>query len=32
MDYDLVHFDDEDDRVEPIGNPFGPRVLPMSPV
>lgn len=32
MDYDLGYFDDEDNRVEPIGNPFGPRVLPMSPV
>lgn len=32
MDYDLGYFDDEDDRVEPIGNPFGPRVLPLSPV
>lgn len=32
MDYDLGYFDDEDNRVEPTGNPFGPRVLPMSPV
>lgn len=32
MDYDLGYFDDESDRVEPISNPFGPRVLPMSPV
>ena len=32
MDYDLGYFDDETCRLEPIGNPFGPKVLPMSPV
>jgi len=31
MDYDLGYFDDEGIRVEPIENPFGPKVLPMSP-
>jgi putative transposase len=31
MDYDLGYFDDETCRLEPIENPFGPRVLPMSP-
>jgi putative transposase len=31
MDYDLGYFDDETCRLEPIGNPFGPKVLPMSP-
>ena len=31
MDYDLGYFDDETCRLEPIANPFGPRVLPMSP-
>jgi putative transposase len=31
MQYDLGYFDDETVRVEPIGNPFGPKVLPMSP-
>ena len=29
--YDLGYFDDETCRLEPIDNPFGPRVLPMSP-
>ena len=28
---DLGYFDDETIRVEPIENPFGPKVLPMSP-
>jgi putative transposase len=33
MDYDLGFFDNEVDRVEPVGeNPFAPKVLPMSPV
>jgi hypothetical protein len=27
----LGYFDDETCRLEPIENPFGPRVLPMSP-
>ena len=31
MEYDLGYFDDEAIRVEPIENPFGPKVLPMSP-
>jgi putative transposase len=30
MDYDLGYFDDETCRLEPIENPFGPKVLPMS--
>ena len=30
MQYDLGYFDDETCRLEPIDNPFGPRVLPMS--
>src|SRR5262245_61930365 len=32
MDYDLGYFDDVTCRLEPIANPFGPKVLPMSPV
>lgn len=32
MDYDLGYFDDEGLRLEPLKNPFGPKVLPMSPV
>ncbi len=32
MDYDLGYFDDETCRLEPLQNPFGPKVLPMSPV
>lgn len=31
MEFDLGYFDDETCRLEPIQNPFGPRVLPMSP-
>ena len=31
MDYDLGYFDDETCRLEPIANPFSPRVLPTSP-
>jgi putative transposase len=31
MHYDLGYFDDETCRLEPIDNPFGPRLLPMSP-
>jgi putative transposase len=31
MHYDLGYFDDETCRLEPIANPFGPTVLPMSP-
>ena len=30
MDYDLGYFDHETCRLEPIENPFGPKVLPMS--
>jgi putative transposase len=32
MDYDLGYFDEESKRFEPLENPFGPKVLPMSPV
>jgi putative transposase len=31
MQYDLGYFDDETCRLEPIENPFGPKLLPMSP-
>jgi putative transposase len=31
MDYDLGYFDDETCRLEPIGNPFWRKVLPMCP-
>jgi putative transposase len=31
MNYDLGYFDLESCRVEPIDNPFGPKVLTMSP-
>jgi putative transposase len=31
MQYDLGYFDDETCRLEPIENPFGPKVLPMPP-
>src|SRR5581483_194344 len=31
MHYDLGYFDDETCRLEPLHNPFGPKVLPMSP-
>tara|TARA_R110002110_G_C13349157_1_gene708436 strand:+ start:104 stop:1270 length:1167 start_codon:yes stop_codon:yes gene_type:complete len=31
MDYDLGFFDQDENRVEPVGdNPFAPKVLPMS--
>ena len=30
MHYDLGYFDDETCRLEPIENPFGPTVLPIS--
>jgi putative transposase len=30
MDYDLGYFDHETCRLEPIENPFGPKVLLMS--
>ncbi len=32
MDYDLGYFDLETRVLEPLDNPFGPRLLPMSPV
>lgn len=32
MDYDLGYFDLEGIRFEPLENPFGPKVLPMSSV
>ena len=31
MHYDLGYFDDDACRLEPIENPFGPKVLLMSP-
>jgi hypothetical protein len=31
MDYDLGYLDHQTCRLEPIENPFGPKVLPMSP-
>jgi len=31
MTYDLGYFDEEACRLEPIADPFGPKVLPMSP-
>jgi putative transposase len=31
MRYDLGYFDDETCRLEPIENPFAPKLLPMSP-
>ena len=31
MHYDLGYFDDEIYRLEPIGNPFGPKVSPRRP-
>jgi putative transposase len=31
IDYDLGYFDHETCRLEPLDNPFGPKVLPMSP-
>jgi hypothetical protein len=30
MDDDLGYFDDETCRLEPIANPFGPKVLPRN--
>lgn len=30
MDYDLGYFDTDSCRFEPLANPFGPKVLPMS--
>ncbi len=31
MDYDLGYFDKMSNKFEPLQNPFGPKVLPMSP-
>ena len=31
MHYDLGYFDGETCRLEPIADPFGAKVLPMSP-
>ena len=31
MDFDLGFFDDQTYPLEPIDNPFGPKLLPMSP-
>ena len=31
MHYDLGYFDDETCRLEPIEDPSGPKLLPMSP-
>lgn len=31
LDYDLGYFDEEGKRIEPVDDPFGPKVLPMSP-
>jgi hypothetical protein len=30
MTYDLGHFDLEQRTLQPLGNPFGPRLSPMS--
>jgi len=30
IDYDLGYFDEESCRLEPLKNPFGPKLLPMS--
>ena len=30
MQYDLGYFDEDSKRFEPVENPFGPKVLPMS--
>jgi len=32
MDYDLGYFDEDSSRFEPLNNPFGPKLLPMSSV
>ena len=31
LDYDLGYFDEDAKRVEPVSDPFGTKVLPMSP-
>jgi len=30
MDYDLGYIDLEEKTLQPLDNPFGPKVLPMS--
>jgi len=32
MNYEIGYFDLDTRRVEPVDNPFGPKVLTMSPV
>jgi len=32
MDYDLGYFDLDTRVLEPLENPFGPKLLPMLPV
>src|SRR5207248_3689983 len=32
MEYDLGYIDLEEKTLQPLDNPFGPKVLPMSPV
>lgn len=32
MKYDLGYFDEQTCKLEPLPNPFGPKVLPMSPI
>ena len=32
MQYDLGYLDEDACRLEPLDNPFGAKVLPMSPV
>jgi transposase InsO family protein len=32
MEYDLGYFDEQTCKLEPVANPFGPKVLPMSSV
>ena len=32
LQYDLGYFDEESRKLEPLDNPFGPDLLPMSPV
>lgn len=31
IDHNLDRFDDTECRIEPLENPFGPKLLPMSP-
>ena len=32
MNYDLGYFDEQTCKLEPLDNPFGPKLLSMSPV